>query len=139
MGLNGFCLMGIPCLFDREQCFRGREEINLLVHTCHSMLSILYPFYFFFFVFSYFCCDTLLEVAITVFCDCDPFLLCMAKPLFIVPAVTEFYYFSFEQPLSGLGVLADHLLVCQPPPLTYAGRDTRQRRLFCLFTCRAIV
>lgn len=63
----------------------------------------------------------------------------MAKPLFIVSAITGFYYFSLEQPLFGLGVFADHLLVCQPSPLTCASHDTKQRRLFCLFTCYATV
>ena len=62
--------------FDREQGFRLREEINLLVHACHSILPILHPSYFFlsfffssfsFSVFTYFCCDSFLEVAIIVF------------------------------------------------------------------------
>ena len=52
MGLNGLCLMRILCLFFFfffiEQGFRGREEINLLVHACCSILSILYPFFLFF-------------------------------------------------------------------------------------------
>ena len=49
--------------------------------------------------------------------------------LFIVPAVTGFYYFSSEPPLSGLGVLADHH-VCVPLLIT------KQRGLFCLLFCR---
>ena len=66
-------------------------------------LSILPSFSFlFFFIFLLsvylFCCDSLLEVAITVFVivilTMIPFLLCMARPLFIVPAVIGFYYFS---------------------------------------------
>ena len=64
----------IHYLFDREQGFRGRDEINLLVHVCRSILHILYlSFFFLFFLSVYlFCCDSLLEVAVTVFCDCDP-------------------------------------------------------------------
>ena len=39
--------------------------------------------------------------------------LCTITVLYIVPAVIRFYYFSLKQPLSSLGVLANHLLVCQ--------------------------
>ena len=46
-----------------------------------------------------------------------------------MPAVTGFYHFSPQPPLSGLGVLADHH-VCVPLPIT------RQRGLFCLLVCR---
>ena len=42
-----------------------------------------------------------------------PTLLCTIKVLYIMPVVTGFYHFSLQQPLSGLGVLVDHLLVCQ--------------------------
>ena len=105
MGQNGLCLMRILCLFNREQCFRGREEINLLVYSYHSILPILYPFSFFVsflffsflvFTFFFFLGDSFLDVAITVFFYCHPYLplVCMARPLFIAPAVTGFYYFS---------------------------------------------
>ena len=74
MGLNGLCLMRILYFFDREQGFRGRDEINLLVHVCRSILHILYLSWFFFLSFFFlfflsvylFCCDSLLEVAIIV-------------------------------------------------------------------------
>ena len=43
MGLNGLCPKESFTL-DREQGFRGREGINLLVHACHSMLSIFFRY-----------------------------------------------------------------------------------------------
>ena len=109
-----------------------------------SFLSFSFPSFSFLFLprVFLFCCDTFLEIVIIVF-----FLvvilfflfppLCTAKLLFIVPTMIEFYHLNLEQPFFSLGVLADHLLVCQPPPLTCDGHDTRQRRLFCLFTCHA--
>ena len=35
-------------------------------------------------------------------------LLCMVKFFYILSAVTGFYHFSFQLPLSGLGILADY-------------------------------
>ena len=66
----------------------------MLVILCflffHSFFLIL-PFFSFRFLFQclLICCDSFLEVTITVF----P-LLCTAKVLYIMPAVTEFYHFS---------------------------------------------
>ena len=48
------------------------------------------------------------------------------------PLTTFFWSGCPCRPLTGLSI-------AQPPPLTCAGRDTRQRMLFCLFTCRATV
>ena len=92
-GLNGLCLKE-SFAFDREQGFRGREGINLLVHACHSMLSIFFRYFYFFFFFSQcllLSCDSLLKVTITVIIL--P-LLCTTRVLYIIPAVTDFYYFS---------------------------------------------
>ena len=48
-----------------------------------------------------------------------------------MPAVTEFYYFGPQQPLSDLGVLADHhWSICVPLPIADKGK------LFCLFVYR---
>ena len=84
-----------------------------MVHACHSisLFSFLisnFPFLFLFLFFSQYlfpCCDLLLEVTITV--TMIP-LLCTTRVLYIVLAVTDFYYFSLQLPLSGLGVLTDH-------------------------------
>ena len=52
-----------------------------------------------------------------------------ARPPFIMPAVTRFYYFGPQQSLSGLGVLVNHhWSVCVPLPIT------RQRKTI-LFVC----
>jgi len=89
--LNGLCLA-------ESRTFRGREGIDLLVHACHSIspFSFLisnfsFPFLFLFssqYLFP--CCDFLLGVTITPFLP----LLCTARVLYIVLAVTGFYYFS---------------------------------------------
>ena len=51
------------------------------------------------------------------------------RPPFIVSAMTGFYYFGPQQPLSGLGVLADyHQSVCVPLPIA------KQRKTI-LFVC----
>ena len=53
------------------------------------------------------------------------------KGPFIVPVVTKFYYFGPQQPLSGLGVLADHhWFVCMP----LLSLD-KKKKLFYLFVC----
>ena len=59
-----------------------------------------------------------------------PFPFCTRQmPPFIVPVVTGFYYFGLQQPLSGLGVLANHhQFVCVPLPIA------RQRKTI-LFVC----
>ena len=58
-----------------------------------------------------------------------PLLPVHGKGPFIVPAVTGFYYFVTQQPLSGLGVLADHhWSVCVPLPIA------RQKETI-LFVC----
>ena len=49
-GLNGLCLKE-SFAFDREQGFRVREVINLLVHACHSILSVFFHYFSFFFSF----------------------------------------------------------------------------------------
>ena len=59
-----------------------------------------------------------------------PFPFCTRQmPPFIVPVVIGFYYFGPQQPLSGLGVLANHYwFVCVPLPIA------RQRKTI-LFVC----
>ena len=107
------CAQKNHLLLGESRTFRGRVEINLLVHACHSisLFSFLisnFPFLFLFLFFSQYlfpCCDLLLEVTITVIMI--P-LLCTTRVLYIVLAVTDFYYFSLQLPLSGLGVLTDH-------------------------------
>ena len=148
MSLNGLSLMRILFLFDREQGFRGRKEINLLVHACRSILPLFPSFFFlsFFLPFLSQCLLILLRFShrgcyYSAFCDCDP-PLCTVRPLFyssrrdrILPfqPLTTFFWLRCPcRPLTSLSVT-------QPPPLTYAGRDTGQRRLFCLFTCCATV
>ena len=93
------CAQKNPLLLAESRTFRGRVEINLLVHACHSisLFSFLisnFPFLFLFLFFSQYlfpCCDLLLEVTITVIVI--P-LLCTARVLYIVLAVIDFYYFS---------------------------------------------
>ena len=56
-------------------------------------------------------------------------LLVHGKGPFIVPTVIGFYYFGPQQPLFGLGVLADHpWSVCVPLPIA------RQKKTI-LFVC----
>ena len=71
----------------------------LPLYTPYSLFFLVFPF----FLFSSFpfqclliCCDSLLEVAITVFVIVMVILLslCTVRVLYIVPAVTRFYYFS---------------------------------------------
>ena len=88
MSLNGLSLMRILFLFDREQGFRGRKEINLLVHACRSILSLFPSFFFlsFFLPFLSRCLLILLRFShrgcyYSAFCDCDP-PLCTVRPLF---------------------------------------------------------
>ena len=88
-----------PLLLAENRTFKGRQRINLLVHSYHSisLFSFLisnFPFLFLFLFFSPYlfpCCDFLLEITITVITI--P-LLCMATVLYIVLAVTGFYYFG---------------------------------------------
>ena len=94
---------------------RRRERINLWVHACHSisLFSIVVSNFLFFFIFFFFSrcfllsyCDFFLKITITRILI--PPLLCKARVLYIVLAVTGFYHFSPKPPLSGLDVLADH-------------------------------
>ena len=80
--------------------FREREVINLLVHACHSisLFSFVISNVSFLFLFLFFsqclllCCDSLLEVTITVIVPL--LLLGTARVLYIMHAMTGFYYFS---------------------------------------------
>ena len=79
--------------------FREREVINLLVHACHSISLFSFVISNVSFLFLFFsqclllCCDSLLEVTITVIVPL--LLLGTARVLYIAPAVTSFYYFGF--------------------------------------------
>ena len=81
---------------DREQSFKRRWGINLLMHACHSMLSIfsLFLILLFFFPFTLsqclLNCDFLLEVTITMIL---PLRLCTARVLYIMPVMIGFYHF----------------------------------------------
>ena len=88
-----------PLPLIESRAFRGREGINILVHACHSisLFSFVISNFSFLFLFLFFsqclppCYDSLLEVTIAVIVI--P-LLCTAKVLYIMSAVTGFYYFS---------------------------------------------
>ena len=94
------CAQNNPLPLIESRAFRGKEGINLLVHACHSisLLSFVISNFSFLFLFLFFpqclllCCDSLLEVTITVIILIP--LLCMARVLYIMPVVTSFYYFS---------------------------------------------
>ena len=79
--------------------FREREVINLLVHACHSISLFSFVISNVSFLFLFFsqclllCCDSLLEVTITVIVPL--LLLGTTRVLYIAPAVTSFYYFGF--------------------------------------------
>ena len=113
---------------------RGREGINLLVHVCRSnslsfslLLFLIFPFFlsFFFLSYSLFLFPGFQVSNAVVFFV----VLVHNKGLFIVLAVTRFYYFGPQQPLFGLDVLADHhWSICVPLPIA------RQRKTI-LFVC----
>ena len=96
-GLNDLCPKN-PLLLVKSRTYSGREGINLLVHTYHSisLFSFLisnFPFLFlflFFFQYLFSCCDFLLEVTITMIFP----LLCMARVPYIMTVAIGFYYFS---------------------------------------------
>ena len=119
----------------------------------YSLFSILPSFYFlsFFLPFLSQCLLILLRFSPRGYCYnilcffCDPHLDSPAmhnkapfysarrdRILPFQPLTTFFWPGCPCRPLTGLSI-------AQPPPLTCAGRDTRQRMLFCLFTCRATV
>ena len=86
------------------------------------------------------CCNSLIVVATVVM-----MILCTARALYILPAVTFFTILPFNYFCLDLGVLPNHLLVCQllghhhllvvavPLPIT------RQRKLFYLLLHRGIL
>ena len=97
-------------ILNRGWAFRGREEISLLVHVCHStfsisLLSLFSPFcYFDSFstpILSFltltrvvlwwkWCYDSLLVIT-----NVAMMILCTARALYILHIVTDFYHFSF--------------------------------------------
>ena len=105
-------------LFPAEsKTLKGREGINLLVHAfrSHSLSfsfsSLLkFPFSYLFFLPFLFLNTHFpflgFQIPNTIMLVLSPMFMAMAH--FIVPAVTRFYYFGPQQPLLGLGVLADH-------------------------------
>ena len=116
----------ILCFWQRAELL---EEERGLTYWCISVILSLYffflisnfPFLFLFLFFSQYlfpCCDFLLEVTITLIMI--PSLLCTASVLYIMSAVTNFYYMSLELPLSDLDVLADcHQFVSHSASTTY--------------------
>jgi len=81
MGLNGLCSMRDLLSFliesralegERRSIYRCMPAILYSLFSILPSFSFLYFFFLFFLRFFLFCCDTLLEVAFTVFCDCDP-------------------------------------------------------------------
>ena len=127
-----------PLFLAESKTLRGREGINLLVHVCcsHSLsfsFSSLLKFPFLIFFFSLFLflntCFLFLGFEIP-----NPLMLVSSpctwqRAPFIMSAVTGFYYFGPQQPLSSLGVLANHYwFVCVPFPIA------RQKKTI-LFVC----
>ena len=130
-------------VFDREEDFRGKEGINLLVHACH-FISFCFSF-----IVSNFSFPLSFSLIFLVFVSMlwfsprgyyypsIPLSLCMARALFIVSAMTGFTILAFNY-LCLIWVslpTTTGLSAAQPSPLTCASCATRQRRLFCLFVC----
>ena len=67
-------------------------------YTPHSLFFLIFPFFlfssFFFFLCVYLFAMVLLEIAITVFVIVIPPPVCTVRFLYIVSAMTGFYYFS---------------------------------------------
>ena len=131
-------------VLDREQCFRGREGINLLVHACHSMLSIFYsfflilPFFSFHFSFSVFCLF-LLWFSLRFLLLCSWFFFLFFPPrawqgsLIRCLSWLDFTILAFNYLCLVwvyLPTITSSSVLAAPLPIT------RQRRLFCLFVCR---
>ena len=119
-----------------SKILRGREGINLLAHACRSnslsfsfLLFQCSPFLSFFFLRLFLnTCFLFLgfQIPNTIMLS---FPSVHDKGPLIVPVVTRFYYFGPQQPLFGLGVLADHhWYVCVPLPIA------RQKKTI-LFVC----
>ena len=106
-GLNGLCPEE-SFVFDREQDFRGREGINLLVHACHSMLSVfslfLIPLFFsilFFFFYPFSVLVYMLWFSPRGYYYCDPssgyarqrsFIKCLPWLAFTIQPLTTFVW-----------------------------------------------
>ena len=124
-------------LFCRKQDFE-RERGNQPIGACLLLsLSILFLFFSSKIPLSYLFSHYFFFLTLVFYFLVSKFLLpwCLSPPCarqrtpFIVSAVTRFYYFGHQQPLSGLGVLADHhWSVCVPLPIA------RQRKTI-LFVC----
>ena len=102
-GLNGLCPKESPYIWQRVGLLKGEKGStywcipaipNLYFLSLFSNFSFLFPLLFFsqnLFSVSWF----FLEVTITVFVIHPPLPRgCMARILYIMPAMTEFYYFS---------------------------------------------
>ena len=125
-------------LFHREQDFE-RERGNQPIGVCLPLsLSILFLFFSFEIPLSYLFSHYFFFLILVFYFLVSKFLLpwCLSPPPharqrtpFIVPVVTGFYYFDPQQPLSCLGVIADHhWSVCVPFPIA------RQMKII-LFVC----
>ena len=154
--LNGLCPIEFFIL-NRGQAFRGREEISLLMHVCHSILYFL--FFFLFFPFCYLDSFPLFSFLFNA-CSCGAMVmvhdsprgcyrvalqLCTARALYILPAMTSFTILAFNYFCLVQGVHLDHPLVCQLsshhhlPMLVASLPITRQKRLFCLLAHHGIL
>ena len=118
----------------------------ILFFFLHFVTFILSPFFLSFLVLTRvvlwwrWCCNSLMVVATVVM-----MILCTARALYILPTMTFFTILAFNYFCLDLGVLPNHLLVCQllghhhllvvavPPPIT------RQRKLFYLLVHRGIL
>ena len=88
-----------PLLLAENRTFRGREEINLLVHACRSKPSIFYPFFLILSFFSF----RFLSQYLLIFLWFSPWdyyysfpFLYTARVFYIMPAMTSFYHFAFN-------------------------------------------
>ena len=142
------CAQKNPQLLAESKTVRGRERTTYwcMLAILYFPFSILSSFFLSFFSLPFLsqcllvCCDSLLEVAITVFVIVilplpavhgkGPLNNACCDQSLLFQLLTTFVWSGCPcQPLIGLPVT-------QPPPLTCAGRATRQRRLFCLFAGR---
>ena len=145
------CAQKNPQLLAESKTVRGRERTTYwcMLAILYFPFSILSSFFLSFFSLPFLsqcllvCCDSLLEVAITVFVIVilplptvhgrGPLYNACCDQILLFQLLTTFVWSGCPcRPLTGLPV-------AQPPPLTCAGRATRQRRLFCLFVCRDIL
>ena len=139
-------------LYPQQKVGFQRERRYQLIGACLPFYILCFSFQFFLSFFSIFVTFSFsflfffLVLTHVVYSDvvilsrgyyCPP-LLCMARVLYILPIVTDFYHFSLQLPLSRFECFYQPLLVCQLsshhhlPVLAAPLPIIKQRRLFCL-------